>query len=63
MNGEVQHGADKAGGDRDDDRPTEPAPVIDSQQLFGRGQEITIRHGQQLYRLRITRNDKLILTK
>ncbi|MCK4623834.1 MAG: hemin uptake protein HemP [Phycisphaerae bacterium] len=63
MNGSSQQDTGQAGGDRGTDRPAEAAPVIDSQNLFTHGQEITIRHGQELYRLRITRNDKLILTK
>ena len=45
------------------EKSVEAALVIDSQNLFAHGREITIRHGQELYRLRITRNDKLILTK
>jgi hemin uptake protein HemP len=35
-----------------------PAPV-----LFGRRRELVIEHAGCLYRLRITRNNKLILTK
>lgn len=31
--------------------------------LFGDAQEILIEHGEQQYRLRITRQGKLILTK
>ncbi len=34
-----------------------------SEQLFGRAQEVGIRHGGHLYRLRRTKLDKLILTK
>ena len=40
-----------------------PPPVIDSQTLFGCANEIRLRHRGQEYRLRITRQDKLILTK
>lgn len=36
---------------------------IDSQQLFDSSREIFIRHGEELYRLTITRNGKLILQK
>lgn len=40
------------------------APADLSSQDLLRGQrELVIRHGDQLYRLRHTRNDKLILTK
>lgn len=36
---------------------------ISSQSLFGNHQEISIMHGGERYSLRITRLDKLILTK
>ena len=36
---------------------------IDSRTLFGAGDEIVIRHGDQIYRLRITRYGRLILNK
>jgi hemin uptake protein HemP len=38
-------------------------PVFDSVRLLQGGREILIRHGDECYRLRHTRNDKLILTK
>ncbi len=38
-------------------------PVFDSAGLLQGGREILIRHGDECYRLRHTRNDKLILTK
>ena len=41
----------------------EPAAVVRSEQLFGARREIVIRHGHEAYRLRITRANKLILTK
>lgn len=44
----------------------EPAPIkagIPTQQLFQGHQEIVIDHKGESYRLRITKNDKLILTK
>jgi hemin uptake protein HemP len=37
--------------------------IIDSQFLFHSNTEIGIRHNEQLYRLRKTRNGKLILYK
>ena len=41
-----------------------PAPaVVRSEELFGPGREVIIKHGQEEYRLRITKTDKLILTK
>ena len=38
-------------------------PVFNSAGLLQGGREIMIRHGSECYRLRHTRNDKLILTK
>jgi hemin uptake protein HemP len=40
----------------------EPA-VLTSEALFAGRREITIRHGTEQYRLRLTRMNKLILTK
>lgn len=37
--------------------------VVRTEDLFGTTREVIIRHGQEEYRLRITRADKLILTK
>lgn len=39
------------------------APVLLSRTLFANAQEIAIHHNGQDYRLRITRQNKLILTK
>jgi hemin uptake protein HemP len=36
---------------------------IDSRDLFQTGREITIAHGDETYRLRLTSQNKLILTK
>lgn len=55
----------------DPDRPpSEPltrtatdAPVWRSQQLLNGSREILITHEEETYRLRLTRNGKLILTK
>lgn len=40
-----------------------PAPDLETAALFAGRSELTIRHAGQLYRLRITRAGKLILTK
>lgn len=40
-----------------------PVRVIGSQGLFAGGRVLHIRHGQEVYTLRITRQDKLVLTK
>ena len=39
------------------------ASRIDSRELFGGAREIIIAHGQDNYRLRLTLQNKLILTK
>jgi len=36
---------------------------VDSRRLLGGGRELVIEHAGQEYHLRLTRNDKLILTK
>ncbi|WP_022653019.1 hemin uptake protein HemP [Aquaspirillum serpens] len=38
-------------------------PALDSRHLFAKTKEILIEHHGELYRLRLTRNDKIILTK
>jgi|SoiMethySBSTD1v2_1073268.scaffolds.fasta_scaffold2536119_2 hemin uptake protein HemP len=44
--------------------PVEPKhPIVQSCDLFGTEREVVIVHGKETYRLRITRADKLILTK
>ena len=49
------------------DQAGKPAPdrvvVVESGRLMAGGHEIHIRHEGQIYRLRITKNGKLILTK
>lgn len=37
--------------------------IISSQSLFGEQREVVIEHGGEEYRLRVTSNKKLILTK
>ncbi|WP_441817137.1 hemin uptake protein HemP [Lysobacter sp. TAF61] len=39
------------------------ASLVESDDLLRGGREVLIRHGDEVYRLRHTRNDKLILTK
>lgn len=39
------------------------APIIRARSLFGRHRELFIEHAGAQYRLRITQNNKLILTK
>ncbi len=38
-------------------------PVADSIDLLKGGRELRIQHGSQVYRLRLTASEKLILTK
>lgn len=47
------------------DRRTVPlaANRLDSRDLFAATREITIAHGEEVYRLRLTSQNKLILTK
>ena len=46
------------------DPPTgAPLPLLRSEDLFEGQREVFIRHGDDLYRLRITRSGKLILHK
>lgn len=40
-----------------------PRPIYTTGQLFGKTREITITHRGECYQLRITRQEKLILTK
>jgi hypothetical protein len=37
--------------------------ILRSEELFGEAREIVIRHNGQEYRMQVTRNGKLILTK
>ena len=46
-----------------DAAPSSALPTLDSRVLLNGGREVLIRHGDECYRLRHTRNDKLILTK
>lgn len=39
------------------------AQPLDSRALFAGGSEVVIAHGLETYRLRLTRQNKLILTK
>lgn len=45
------------------DAPLEPGLQLDSRRLLQGQREVLIRHGGECYRLRHTRNGKLILTK
>lgn len=41
----------------------EAARTISSEELLQGSRELSIRHGEDIYRLRVTRNGKLILQK
>jgi hemin uptake protein HemP len=61
---ESPHGARSADTDASPVAADSPSmPVFDSARLLQGGREVLIRHGGECYRLRHTRNDKLILTK
>lgn len=53
------------------EKPAEPTPqpapspprTITTAELFQGQRELLIQHGHEIYRLRITRHDKLILNK
>lgn len=61
--------SESASGEPPSPRPAESAPGLshvrrlESTTLFERGREVVIVHHGQEYRLRITKSDKLILTK
>jgi len=42
---------------------TQTVPVLNTEELFKGSREVILIHRYQEYRLRITRNEKLILTK
>ena len=44
-------------------QPMQGRVVLDAAQLFGGARELSLMYGNEEYRLRITRNGKLILTK
>ncbi len=52
----------QAPSDTEDERRAAP-PVWPIEKLVGTGREALIRHDKQLYRLRITAQNRLILTK
>ena len=47
----------------DDMALAEPIPTVEVTSLLGGGREAVILHNGERYRLRVTANDKLILTK
>ncbi len=62
MTDESTHGRDRTG-ERRDGAPRAAPRVIESTRLFGERREVGIRHRGEVYRLRVTRNGKLILNK
>ena len=43
--------------------PKDPRPLLRSQDILAGVREVRILHGEDVYLLRLTSNDKLILTK
>jgi hemin uptake protein HemP len=62
MTDEAMHNRKRAA-DRSEGAPREAPRVIESASLFGDEREVGIRHRGEVYRLRVTRNGKLILNK
>lgn len=62
---DLHHGAMRAMTALPDRPGAVPAalPVLRSEDLFIGTREVTIQHGSEAYRLRLTSNEKLILTK
>ncbi len=58
--GRQEHGRERVEGSA---HCEDEGQMIDSRTIFGQGKEVVIRHGDQTYRLRITRHGKLILNK
>ena len=46
-----------------EDTPSDVPRTVRSDELLRGARELLIRHGEELYRLRLTRNGKLILQK
>jgi len=57
------HALTAAGPQSSDPSTVSTHPTIESTRLLQGCRELLIRHGSEVYRLRHTRNDKLILTK
>jgi len=57
----ISHSAARAANENTERAPSERR--TDSQRLLAGRRELVIDHSGQVYRLRLTRNDKLILTK
>ncbi len=60
---EVAAGAHAAENANAPQRRASPVPHVESRRLLSGCNELVIEHAGQEYRLRLTRNDKLILTK
>jgi hemin uptake protein HemP len=56
-------GATRIAGDPGTAQSPPPVPRFESRTLFGTARELVIEHAGHDYRLRVTRQNKLILTK
>ncbi len=64
MPSDMELPAEDSGNDAESEYPCSvPLPVINSDYLFRGRNEVMIQHRGDIYRLRITRNGKLILNK
>jgi len=57
--------SDRVGSSRPsaENRPVRPVRTVRSEDLLGGARELLIEHAGAIYRLRVTRNDRLILGK
>jgi hemin uptake protein HemP len=56
-------GLDPTEADAESGVPTRRPRTLDARALLGDGRVLHIEHGGEIYTLRLTRNDRLILTK
>jgi hemin uptake protein HemP len=66
MNQQAMRRADAEGMGRSQPRQVQKTATpgqLDTEVLFAGGSEVVIAHGAEVYRLRLTRQNKLILTK
>ncbi len=57
------HQDDKVDQDQSQDERVERARIVDAETLFQGEREVWIRHGREVYRLRLTSSGKLYLSK
>lgn len=63
MTGDPKHIAPQKKTPSSDHNVTPQSAILDSEDIFHNQQEVVIKHNNQFYRLKITRQNKLILHK